>query len=129
MALRKLLHILIIGWSMISFAGCAAVLIGAGAGAGTVGYIAGELKAQEEVSLNKAWSASLKAMAHLEFTVTQKEKDAFTAELTARGSGDKKIQVKLEKKAEKITEIRIRVGLFGDESMSRLILDRIKAGF
>ena len=56
-------------------------------------------------------------------------KDAFNAELTARGSGDKKIQIKLQKKTEKVTEIKIRVGLFGDESMSRQILDKIKSRF
>ena len=35
-------------------------------------------------------------------------------------------EVKLKKKAEKVTEIKIRIGLFGDESMSRQILDKIK---
>ncbi len=47
----------------------------------------------------------------------------------ARGAGDKKIRVKVKKQSDTVTEIRIRVGMFGDESMSRQILDRIKKRF
>ena len=128
MEFRKSFHVFIMILSLTLFTGCAAVLIGAGAGAGagTVAYVAGELKAQEEVSLNRAWNASVRAMEDLEFTITSKEKDAFNAKLTARGAGDKKIQVKLKKQVEKVTEIRIRIGVFGDESMSRQILEKIK---
>ncbi len=41
-------------------------------------------------------------------------------------SGSLKVQIKLKRRAENITEIRIRVGAFGDESLSRLILERIR---
>jgi hypothetical protein len=34
--------------------------------------------------------------------------------------------VKLEKQSDTVTEIRIRVGTFGDEALSRQILDKIK---
>jgi hypothetical protein len=110
-------------------AGCAALLVGGAAGAGTVAYVAGELKSTENVSLDRAWKATQSAMKELEFAVTQKEKDALEAELTARGAGDKKVKVQLEKKADHVTEIRIRVGTFGDESLSIQILDKIKSRF
>jgi hypothetical protein len=109
--------------------GCAACLIGGAAGGGTVAYVAGELKSIEEVSLDRAWTASKKAVGDLEFAITNMEKDAFYGQLTARGAGNKKIKIKLEKESDTVTEIRIRVGIFGDESMSRQILDKIKKGF
>ena len=60
------------------------------------------------------------------FTVTSKEKDAFNAKLVARGAEDKKLTIKLKRQSDNITEIKIRVGMFGDESMSRLVYDEIK---
>ena len=73
----------------------------------------------ESIPLNRAWNATQKAMKRSGFTVTSKEKDAFDAKLIARGAGDKKVTIKLKKQSGNITEIRIRVGMIGDESMSR----------
>ena len=111
--------------------GCVLFLVGAaaGAGAGTYAYVSGELKGSESVSLDKAWNASLAAMKDLEFPITTKSKDALQAEVVARTSADKKIVVKLKKVSDKTTEIRVRVGTFGDETLSRMILDKIKSHF
>lgn len=110
--------------------GCAALLLtgGAAAGAGTFAYVKGELKASESAPLPKVYDASLAAMHNLEFAVTSQEKDALSAKIVARAVGDKKVQVNLKKTTEGVTEIRIRVGTFGDETTSRLILDKIKSG-
>lgn len=119
---------LLLGLCMLGNNGCALVLLGAGgaAGAGTVAYIGGELKASEQIALDRAWSGTQAAMDSLGFTVTSKEKDAISGELIARGASDKKITVKLKKQTDEVTEIRIRIGTFGDESMSRQILEEIK---
>jgi hypothetical protein len=69
------------------------------------------------------------AMDDLEFHTTDKAKDAFDAELSASGAGGKKIKVALKKISDTSTEIRIRVGTFGDESLSRKILEKIKKRF
>ncbi|MCF6159345.1 MAG: DUF3568 family protein [wastewater metagenome] len=105
--------------------GCAA-LVGGGIAAGTVTYILGELKSIEESSLESTWEAAQKTMEDLEFVVTSKEKDALTARLIARGANDKKIVVRLKKISEELTEVRIRVGTFGDESLARQILEKLK---
>ena len=109
--------------------GCPAVLVGGAAGGGAVAYIRGELKTTEEVSLNRSWKAAQMAMSDLEFTITDKEKDAFDARIHASGAGGKAIDVALKKISPTRTEIRIRVGLFGDESLSRQILQGIKKRF
>lgn len=111
--------------------GCAAVLVGGAAagGAGAVLYIKGELHSTEDVSLDRAWNATQAAIKDMGFTVTAKDKDAVSAELVALTADNKKISIILNRKADNVTEISIRVGTFGDESMSRLILEKIRKRF
>ena len=128
---RQLLLTLIIGLNFLVSNGCPApfFLMGGAAGAGTVAYVGGELKTVEEVSLNRAWDATQKAMKDLEFTITSKEKDAFNSQLIAKGAANKTIKIKLNKQSDTLTKIRIRVGTFGDESLSLKILESIKKQF
>jgi hypothetical protein len=93
---------------------------------GVAHYSMGEFYSTEKIPFERAWSGALKAMEELEFVVTKQEKDALTAYLIARGAGDKKIEVNLEKQSDELTEIRIWVDTLGDESISKLILDKIK---
>ncbi len=114
--------------SLLTSLGCAAVWLagGATAGIGTYKYITGELQGTEEVSLDRAYQAAQKAMGDLQFTVTSKQKDAFYGEVIARRATGKKVTVKLNKQTNTATEIKIRVGTFGDESMSNEILNTMK---
>ncbi|MEP9411642.1 MAG: DUF3568 family protein [Candidatus Brocadia sp.] len=124
---KNLLYGILLGIILLSNCGCvAALLVGGGAGAGTVAYLKGELKSTEEASIGQVWHAAQKAMKDLEFAVTSEEKDALSAKLIARGAGDTKVEINLERVSENLTTVRIRVGVFGDESLSRLILERIK---
>lgn len=108
------------------FNGCAALVVGGAAGAGTYAYVKGELKVTENATLDRAWRATQAAMNDLEFTVTSQARDALAGRLIARTALDKKIEIHLAKTGEKLTEIRIRVGTFGDEDLSRVIHDKIK---
>ena len=114
--------------ALLATAGCALFVVGAAAGAGAAGYayVSGELKSTESASLERTRSATLAALKDLEFPVTSQAKDALSAELTARNANDKKIVVKLKKISDTTTEVRIRVGAFGDESLSRVVLEKIK---
>ena len=111
--------------------GCALFLVGgaAAAGAGTVAYVGGELKETEDVAYDTAYDATLTAMSDLHYAVVDKSRILLTIKVVARTGGDKRIQVTLNKESATVTEIRIRVGTFGDESMSRQILDKIKSHF
>ena len=125
---KNLVLILMLGLSFLISSGCPApvFLLGGATGAGTVAYVGGELKTVEKVSLNKAWNATQKAMNNLGFTITSKEKDAFNSKLIAKGAANKIIKIKLKRKSDTLTEIRIRVGTFGDKSVSLKILEGIK---
>jgi hypothetical protein len=106
--------------------GCAAVIVGGAAGAGTYAYISGELKVNENASLDRCWSATQGAMKDLEFTVTTSKKDALQGQVVAKTAVDKKIEIQLTKTTDALTEIRIRVGTFGDQAMSQLIIQKIE---
>lgn len=109
------------------FSGCAALVVGAAAGAGTYAYVQGELQSTESASLDRTWAATQGAIKELQFTVTTQQKDALLGRLIARTAKDKKIEINLKKTGDHLTEVRIRVGTFGDEELSRLILDKIKS--
>jgi hypothetical protein len=122
------------GWALLAgflFSGCAAVLLagGAAAGVGAVMYVKGELKTTDEVSLDKAWDCALVAVQKLELKVTQREKDALTAKMVVQGAEGEKIQIAMKSQSAKRTEIRVRVGMLGDKSLSERILEEIEKQF
>jgi hypothetical protein len=106
--------------------GCVAV-VAAGAGVGSAAYVMGDLEAAEAKSIDVMYAATEKAMESLELRVTSKRKDALSAVVVARDSADKKVKVKLSATPEGTTKISIRVGVFGSQTKSRLIYDKIRA--
>ena len=115
----------------VGASGCLLFVAGAaaGAGVGTYAYVSGELETSEAVKLSKAYNATLAAMKDLSYTVTEKQINALDGKVVARAAGDKRIQVTLKKTSDTVTRIDIRVGTFGDETLSRHILDKIKSHF
>ena len=109
--------------------GCAALLVGAAAGAGGVAYVQGELKVTESVSLVVAQRAAEKALTDLKLGIQKRQADGLSGVLEARTAGDQKVTVKTKRIADKSTEIGIRVGVLGDEAKSRQILNRIQASY
>ena len=127
--MKKALLISFAAMSLMVCNGCALLLVGgaAAAGAGAVYYMDGQLKDTEAVSLPTANAATLAALHDLKFVVISNAQDALTDKIIARTATDTKIEITLTKQSAKITEIRIRVGTFGNEQMSRDILNQIKS--
>ncbi len=106
--------------------GCLAVAAGA-AGAGTVAYIRGELDASLSYNLDAVDRATNRAAEQLRFPKINEGSDALARVITLRTAEDKKIEVKLTRVTDTLTRVRIRVGLFGDETISRALLEKIQA--
>jgi hypothetical protein len=108
--------------------GCALFLVGAGvaAGVGAVAYVNGELRVSEEATVNKVYNSCLKTMSELQFKVTDKQTDALAGKVLAKRADGTNITISFKRQTDTVTEIRIRVGVFGDESLSRLIHEKIK---
>ena len=116
---------IILGMGLLTSSGCA-LLVGGAAGAGTFAYLRGELKSDEEISLDRLWNATQAAIKDMGLTVKTKKKDYLSAKLVAVTADDKNINISLKRKSDNLTEIAIRIGKFGNESMSQQILDEIK---
>ncbi len=117
--------VLLLSSAAVLAQGCVVAAVGAGA-AGTVAYVRGDLETVETAGLETLYKASLEALDEPELAVIQKAKDAMTAEIISRDAEDKKIRIKLKSTAEGMTELSIRIGMFGDETKSRLIYEAIK---
>ncbi len=129
MALLRLLATLGCVATVALSSGCFLVAVGAAgaAGAGAVAYVRGELDATLSGGLDNVARASDVALDQLRFARISEGNSAVDAEVIARTGQDKKIIVRLNRTADNLTRVRIRVGTFGDEPTSRLLLDKIKA--
>jgi hypothetical protein len=122
---RQVLLISMLIGSMLLLQGCVVAAVGIGA-AGTIAYVRGDLQAVESESIDVVYEASLKALKELELLPTRKSKDALGAEIVTYDAQDKKITIRLKSAAEKTTELSIRIGVFGSETKSRLIYQKIR---
>jgi hypothetical protein len=127
MKMKPLLVLSLLSAALLTQTGCLLLVAGAAAGAGTYAYVDGELKASQPESLDKTFAAAQGAVKDLEFSVTKTEKDAVSAHLTAKTAQDKTVDISLKRISDNTTEIRIRVGTFGDKSLSDLILEKIRS--
>jgi hypothetical protein len=107
--------------------GCVALVIGAAAGAGaTVAYTRGTLEAWVDGGFNQTLAATNKAVQQLGFTKVGEEADGASTTVTARTQADKKVEITLGRGGERLTEVKIRVGLLGDKELSQALLGKIK---
>lgn len=121
----KLLVLLLLGVLVTVQTGCVAVLA-AGAGAGTVAYVRGQLNAPLEASLDKSAKAVGSAIEDMQYNLISEKKDATSAVFVARNAQDDKITITLTRQTDNVTNVAIRVGMFGDEQLSQTVLDAIK---
>ncbi len=123
---KSILWLLFVGLLPGLYIGCAGAVLGGAAGVGTAAYVRGELEAVENASLSRVWNATLATARAMQFTVIEEDKDELTARVHAKGSNGKDSYINLKSLEEDVTEIRIRIDVFGDETMSRRILQEIR---
>lgn len=126
MSARRLLIALLLGISAAGLTGCVAVVAAGAAGTGVAWY-RGRLEANLDQNIEAVFAASQKALAQLEFANISDKKSAVDAEIVSRTALDKKVEITLQKVTDRSTKVMIRVGVFGDETLSMSIMDKIKA--
>ncbi len=116
------------GCIVATCSGCAALVVagGAAAGAGTYAYMNGELCVSERATIDQAWDATYEAAKAMRLRPIKAEKDALTGKLHAKGVSSNEVFINLKSLSAEHTEIRIRVGVFGDEDLSERILTEIR---
>jgi hypothetical protein len=124
--MRYLITTLSLATVLFCAQGCVAVAA-AGAGVGTYAYVSGDLEQILEAPLDRVYDAALEVMGEMEYTINSKSKDALEASIDAEQADETSVTIRLEAKGENLTHTSIRVGLFGDEAQSALIMDKIRA--
>jgi hypothetical protein len=122
----RLLAAALLGAPALIAAGCAG-------SAGTAGisdyaYGAGDLTAQVSDTLDRTYAAAISAAE--ETGVMVRERDRREGRATVKGvMGDgRNVKVSLRSLTPTQTEVKIHVGLLGNEGQSRLIMDRLRYG-
>lgn len=123
---RLLLALTLAGLLSVALVQTGCLVVGAGAGAGTVAYIRGELNSPLEVSLDRSIGATKRAIDELKFHQISEASDALTAEFKVRNAQDDSIRISLKRQTDTLTTVSIRVGTFGDQELSQVILETIK---
>lgn len=90
-------------------------------------YARGDLEAGLPVDYPKVLAATKGALSDLSFGLTGESQDAKKTVFLSRTPGDKRIEIEIQNSDNLLINIKIRVGSFGDEQVSRKIFDRIKA--
>lgn len=126
MKARTCLFLLIL--ATVPLPGCFLLLLGGGAavGAGAVAYKHGELSSVEAATFERTWEAVHEAMRDLGFVITDQQKEADSATVEARTADNTEVKIQLSAKSPQATEVSIRVGMFGNEALSRTILEKMK---
>ncbi|MGL1863383.1 MAG: DUF3568 domain-containing protein [Pseudodesulfovibrio sp.] len=118
--LNNLVATLLISAMLASMTGCGAMIVGGVAAAGTFAYVNGDAKGTYFTSLPNAIDASLATCKELGIPVTKQTTDASSSEILGKLYGDM-VTITLDLVGEDLTEITVRVGLWGNESASRRI--------
>lgn len=109
----------------IELAGCAALLLGGAAGAGSVVYIKGQLKQDMGASVPRVHDASISALKGLNLPIIEDNHDKLSAKIKSRFANGDDVWIEIESVTAESSKITIRVGILGDERKARQILDGI----
>ena len=108
--------------------GCiaAGASVGAATAVGTA-YFRGEHKSVETAPVYRVWLATLVALDELGLRVERERFQTHRGYAVARREDGKPIKVEVLRQSSRLTQLRIRVGTFGEESLSKLIAERVHA--
>lgn len=105
--------------------GCGALLLVGGAGTSAIAFATGELRTTEQASLAELDAACATAVDVLGYDEVETERNANRIRWRARTAAGDPVDIHLAAKKSDRTELRIRIGVFGDETKSRLVLEQI----
>jgi len=105
--------------------GCGALILLGGAGTSAIAFATGELRSTEEHPIDVLDAACGRALDALGYEQIESSRADERARWQATTAGGDPVDVRLLAKAPERTELRIRIGVFGDEARSRLVLEQI----
>ena len=123
--LRIIGMIVVMGIIVTTQSGC--LIAAAGAAAGGVAYVKGDMDAIVDGNVEQTFAATKAAFEELKMPLLSSWASGQEAKVEARHGTDNKVTVNIVGQTEKASKVSIRVGTFGDEALSQNILEKIKA--
>ncbi len=124
--LKNFILVILIGSLAVSCGGCVWLAVGAVAGAGTYAWMHGVLQKDFMVSAQELQAATRRAFNDLDMTITEQTEDRLSAVYKAALADGENVSLTIEALTERSARIRIRVGMFGDEVKSEMILSALE---
>lgn len=123
---RKLIAAVVFLSLMLS--GCApmAFIGGAALGVGGYKYYNDALVVIYQAPFEKTWNASLSALEKMDYQIYKINKKLTSGTIKTTGSIKERVTLSLKYVSLEETEVKIRVGLMGDETTPEKIKDKIK---
>ncbi len=103
----------------------AAFIGGAALGVGGYKFYDGQLIVIYPATLEKTFDASVSAMENLEYQIYERQRKLTSGKIVTTGSIKDQIKLSFKSHSTEETEVSIRVGLLGDETISNKIKDKI----
>lgn len=93
----------------------------------TFASVTGELSSTIAFTLDESFNAAKGAMDDMQFKTEKAEKDALKGIVEAREADGDKVSITVLRNAEKVTDVVVSVGAFGEQAKARMILDKMLA--
>lgn len=107
--------------------GCVPLIVGAAAGAGGISYFKGAYEKNFDKPLEQVYRATVNAIIKQSMTITKEKVQKHSAVVEFSSNNGKSGKIEITALTERASKISVRVGLFGDEALSRIILNSVEA--
>lgn len=125
--LKQMIRIAAVMLLVSSLSGCVALALGGAAGAAGVMYVKGRVVDKVNAPIDRVYNASLAMLASKKLPVSSKQADVASAHIKSKYADDKEIWIDIEAITSEVCEIKIRVGVTGDQDRSIDLLEGIKS--
>jgi len=119
-AMHRAFMVLMAGLLCWGMQGCAVLVAGGAAAGGTYAYFNGQADQEYNAGIQRTFNASLAACRDMGIPVEKQTLNGDSGKITGRLDGDR-ISISQTLKADNVTLVSVRVGLLGNETVSRKI--------
>lgn len=110
---------------LLTAQGCVPLIIGAAVGAGGVAYVKGSLEQNFDKSVDQLHRASLGGLKNIKCAVRSDQIRKHLAKITFEFDDGQKGSIHIKALTERSAQIKIRVGILGDETKSHIVLNAV----
>ncbi|MBI3617059.1 MAG: DUF3568 family protein [Candidatus Omnitrophica bacterium] len=122
---NSILLTVLLSATLITTQGCVPLLIGAAAGAGGVAWAKGSLEQNFDKTVDQLHRASLAGLRDIKCTVRNDQIRKHLAKIDFEFDDGQKGSVNIKALTERSAQLKIRVGVLGDETKSHIVLNAI----